>query len=694
MEVMSNHIYELKVYDPFLLAGALLVCVMGAWITMRLVSRVAQTHGRQRLGWYCLASMAGASFVWCTHFAAMLAYHCSAGVHLDPLRTGLSLLVMLVAVPLAVMLAVRLYGRGGCMLGGAVFGLGIACMHYIGMAAYRLDAPVAWNGPLVVASVLIGVGFSALALLLALRPVNPRREIETTLALVGAVAGLHFTGMEAMHVVAMPQHMLAAHDNGQFLALGFSVIGGTMLMLIAGIASFVIDGSVRQESYEELHRMAMSDGLTGLPNRISFNERLQNEVSRANRDGEQFAVIGIDLNKFKEINDTRGHAAGDIVLTTLAERFSALLADGEFVARLGGDEFIAIHRTSDSAELHGFVERIQQALNQPIPIEDYVVTSGGSIGVAVYPVDATDSETLISRADMAMYRAKTDPHHTIWYYETALDQTMRERRALGEDLKTAMANGQLSLHYQVQTVVATGEISGYEALLRWEHPERGAIAPPEILQLADESGQIIKLGEWVLQTACAAAAGWDEAVRVAVNMSAAQFLQPRFVVAVQENLARSGLAPDRLVIEITEETVQRNPARALAMADSLQALGVRLALDEFGGTRSVLHMLRAFPFSKLKIDRSLMQQVDTDPVAAQLVRSILLMGRALRISVLAQGIETKGQFSVASAEGCDEGQGYLIGHPAQLAQAAVTTGGGTPGSAMRAVSSPVFGPDI
>lgn len=166
-----------------------------------------------------------------------------------------------------------------------------------------------------------------------------------------------------------------------------------MLMLIAGIASFVIDGSVRQESYEELHRMAMSDGLTGLPNRISFNERLQNEVSRANRDGEQFAVIGIDLNKFKEINDTRGHAAGDIVLTTLAERFSALLADGEFVARLGGDEFIAIHRTSDSVELHGFVERIQQALNQPIPIEDYVVTSGGSIGVAVYPVDASDSET-------------------------------------------------------------------------------------------------------------------------------------------------------------------------------------------------------------------------------------------------------------------------------------------------------------
>ena len=693
MEIMSNHIYELKVYDPFLLAGALIVCVTGAWITMRLVTRVAQTHGRQRLGWYCLASMAGASFVWCTHFAAMLAYHCNADVHLDPLRTGLSLLVMLAAVPLAVMLAVNLYGRGGCMLGGIVLGLGIAGMHYTGMAAYRLDAPVVWSSLLVVVSIVIGMALSATALMLALRPVNPRREIETTLALVGAVAGLHFTGMEAMRVLAMPQHMLAAHDNGQLLVLGLSVIGGTMLMLIAGIASFVIDGSVRQESYEELHRMAMSDGMTGLPNRISFNERLHNEVSRANRDGEQFAVIGIDLNKFKEINDTRGHAAGDIVLTTLAERFSALLVEGEFVARLGGDEFIAIHRTSDSAELHGFVERIQQALNQPIPIEDYVVTSGGSIGVAVYPVDATDSETLISRADMAMYRAKTDPHHTIWYYESALDETMRERRALGEDLKTAMADGQLSLHYQVQTVVATGEVSGYEALLRWEHPERGAIAPPEILQLADESGLIIKLGEWVLQTACTAAAGWGENIRVAVNMSAAQFLQPRFVVAVQENLARSGLAPDRLVIEITEETVQRNPDRALAMANSLQALGVRLALDEFGGAHSVLHMLRAFPFTKLKIDRSLMQQADTDPVVAQLVRSILLMGHALRISVLAQGIETRGQFSIASAEGCDEGQGYLIGHPAQSAQAVAMTGVGSPASSIRAVSSPVFSPD-
>lgn len=662
---MSNHIYELRVYNPFLLAGAFIVCLAGAWITMRLVVRVSETAGRQRIGWYFLAAMAGASFVWCTHFAAMLAYNCSAGVHLDPFETVLSLLAMFVAIPFAIMAAVRLHGRGGCLLGGAILGIGIASMHYIGMLAYHVDAPVVWNPWLVGLSVVIGIGLSAVALTLALQAASLRRQVEMTLAMVGAVAGLHFTGMAAMRIVAQ-SHMDMTGDSVQFQAIGFAVIGGSMLTIIAGIACYVIDGSLRQDSYRELHRMAMSDALTGLPNRISFNERLEHEVAMADQSGQQFALIGIDLNKFKEINDTRGHAAGDIVLTTLAERFSALLGKGEFVARLGGDEFIAIHRTSDRAELHDFVERIRHALNQPIPIDDYIVTSGGSIGVAVYPVDAKDSETLISRADLAMYRAKTDLHETVWYYESSLDQNICARRALGEDLKKAMAEGQLSLFFQVQTVVATGEVSGYEALLRWEHPVRGTIAPVEILELADENGLIIQLGEWVLDHACHAAATWDGNVRVAVNMSATQFLQPRFDEIVADTLARSGLPADRLVIEISEATVQRDRRRTLAMARKVHALGVRLALDEFGGPHSVLSMLCDFPFDKIKIDRSIMQKVDTDPAMAELVRSVLVAGHALRISVLAQGIETAAQLAVVSAKGCDEGQGYLLGFPDQM----------------------------
>lgn len=694
---MSNHIYELRGYNPFLLSGALIVCVLGAWITMRLVARVSETRGRQRIGWYFLTAMAGASFVWCTHFAAMLAYHASGDVQLDPLYTVLSLVAMFVAMPIAVLAAVRLRGRGGCLLGGVILGLGIASMHYIGMAAYHIDAPVAWNMKLAIVSVLIGIGLSAVALLLALRPLNLRREIEMTLAMVGAVAGLHFTGMAAMHVT-MHQHMQALHDNGQFEAIGFAVIAGSMLTIIAGIACFVIDGSVRQESYDELHRMAMSDALTGLPNRISFNERLNQEVATADQKGEQFAVIGIDLNKFKEINDTRGHTAGDVVLTTLAGRFSALLGEGEFVARLGGDEFIAIHRTSDQAELHGFVNRIQQALNQPIPIDDYVVTSGGSIGVALYPVDATDSETLISRADLAMYRAKTDLHHTIWYYESSLDQNVRERRAMGEDLRNAMTNGQLSLFYQVQTVVATGAVSGYEALLLWEHPVRGNVPPAEIRDLAYENGLIIELGEWVLDQACRAATGWDGDVRVAVGMSASQFLLPRFADTVQATLARTGLPAGRLVIEVTEATIQRDRPRALAMARKVHALGVRLALDEFGGPQSVLSMLREFPFDKIKIDRALMQQVGTDPAMAELVRSVMMAGHALQVSVLAQGVETPGQLVLLSPEGCDEGAGHLPGRPAHAATAA-----GVPAAApimpqafaappMRAAFAPSFYP--
>ncbi|WP_194285522.1 EAL domain-containing protein [Komagataeibacter medellinensis] len=265
-----------------------------------------------------------------------------------------------------------------------------------------------------------------------------------------------------------------------------------------------------------------------------------------------------------------------------------------------------------------------------------------------------------------MYRAKTDPHETVWYYESSLDRNICVRRALGEDLKKAMAEGQLSLFFQVQTVVATGAVSGYEALLRWEHPVRGAIAPEEILELADEHGLIIQLGEWVLDRACHAAVKWDGNVRVAVNMSATQFLQLGFDQIVANTLASSGLPADRLVIEISEATVQRDRRRALAMAHKVHALGVRLALDEFGGPHSVLSMLCDFPFDKIKIDRSIMQKVDTDPAMAELVRSVLVAGHALRISVLAQGIETAAQLAVVSAKGCDEGQGYLLGLPDQV----------------------------
>nr|WP_233057974.1 MHYT domain-containing protein [Komagataeibacter sp. FNDCR2] len=332
---MSNPVYELKVYSPFLLIGAFIVCITGAWVTMRLVARISETHGGQRVGWYLMAAVAGSTFVWCTHFASMLAYHSSAAGHLAPIRTALSLLVIFVAIPCAVAAAIRLCGRGGCLIGGAILGLGIAGMHYTGMEAYRLDAPVAWNMPLVALSILIGVGLSAVALKLALQPGTLRREIEMTLAMSGAVAGLHFTGMAAMHVVMRPS-MAMMHDNQQFQMIGFAVLGGSLLTIITGIASYIIDGSLRRESYGELHRMAMSDALTGLPNRISFNERLAEEVSRTDQNDRPFAIIGIDLNKFKEINDTRGHAAGDTVLVTLAERFRALLGEGEFVARLGG----------------------------------------------------------------------------------------------------------------------------------------------------------------------------------------------------------------------------------------------------------------------------------------------------------------------------------------------------------------------
>lgn len=412
--------------------------------------------------------------------------------------------------------------------------------------------------------------------------------------------------------------------------------------------------------------MALNDALTGLPNRISFNERIDHELSRTAISGGKVALIAIDLDRFKEINDLRGHGAGDEVLRTLAQRMHAVLKEGEFLARIGGDEFSAVQSFHDQAALEDMLARLEQALAETIQLDGYEVLPGASIGVAIFPDDAQNRAGLISNADLAMYRAKGNLSSAVCFYEQSMDETVRARRALENDLRDAVANNRLMLHYQVQTSVSTGEIKGYEALLRWPHPQRGFVSPAEFIPLAEENGLILQIGEWVLRTACMEAAAWAPPYKVAINLSPVQFVHTDLPKLVRDVLTETGLAPERLELELTETTIFADKERSLHILRQIKALGVSIALDDFGTGYSSLETLRAFPFDKIKLDRSFMIEVESSPEAKAIIRAVLALGKSLHIPVLAEGIETQGQLSLLNTEGCDEAQGFLLGRPAPL----------------------------
>jgi diguanylate cyclase (GGDEF)-like protein len=569
--------------------------------------------------------------------------------------------------------------RAAPALGGAVVGLAIALMHYTGMLAYRVEGLVSWNHTWLAVSVVLAVGCGALALHLAgaaadraqTSGASARAGAEASARLVAGVlalgiAALHFTGMTAFHVepLAMDGHF---SNPAALQALALAVASMALVIAGAGCVSWLLDDSVRAESVEHLRTMAMSDMLTSLPNRASFNARIDAELARTD-DVRKLALVGIDLNRFKEINDLHGHHAGDEVLRILARRLASLVREGEFIARVGGDEFVALTRFATREELADLLERLETALFRPVRYDDAEVISGASLGVAIYPDDATSKTVLINNADLAMYRAKADLMQSVCFYEPAMDEIARARRSLTHDLREALARGQLSVHYQVQTSISTGDICGYEALLRWEHPRLGFISPAEFIPLAEENGLILGIGAWVLREACTRAVSWSPPYKVAVNLSPVQFAHADLPKLVETVLVETGLAPERLELELTETAIFADRERSLDVLQRIKAIGVNLALDDFGTGYSSLDTLRSFPFDKIKLDQSFVSEAESSRQATAIIRAVLALGKSLGIPVLAEGIETEDQLSLLADEGCDEVQGFLLGRPAPLSQ--------------------------
>jgi diguanylate cyclase (GGDEF)-like protein/PAS domain S-box-containing protein len=919
-------------HDWRLIAVAGIVCLLASLAAISLLHRARATQGRVRFAWIITAGAASGLGIWATHFIAMLAYEPGVAVAYD---IGLTLLSLFAAVGLTtagIAIAVNGPPRVAPAAGGALVGAGVGSMHYLGMWALRLPGYVEWSFDLVAVSILLGMGFGAAALALAVRRDNAWSNAAAALLLTLSIVLHHFTAMGAVQIqpdftrlvnpfslssasialgiamaavavvgiclvgaladrrsdvllrgqnirldaalnnmcqglcmfdaeaqlvvcnerycdmyrlpaeLAQPGRGLRAllvarvangtfsgdpdrylvdlletikagrtastiveladgrvievvnqpmtgggwvatheditekrrgqqaleqtqeflntvienipstlvvkdvqtdcyvlvnragedllglsreemigkrlhdvfpqRDADQMAARDKTVIGsgeemivdehpvqtprhGTRLVTSKRLTlrdrhgqpryllCVVDDITERRQAEERIAHMAHHDTLTNLPNRAAFNAQLQSMLDRSAAEGPHpFAVLCLDFDRFKEVNDVFGHGVGDLLLRALAERLQTA-ADGAFLARVGGDEFMAIVAGPQPVSAEQLAERIQAAVESEFPIDGHLLRIGVTIGVALFPSDSADAKTLVSNADAALYRAKGEARGSIRFFEAEMDKLLRDRRALQQDLRLALGRGEFELYYQPQALIG-GEIVGFEALVRWRHPVRGMISPGEFIPVAEESGLIIQLGEWILRQACSEAALWPRPLQIAINLSPVQFQHGDLVALVHSVLLETGLAAGRLELEITEGVLIGDFSRALAILRRLKAMGVRIAMDDFGTGYSSLSYLQSFPFDKIKIDQAFISNLEGSPQSAAIIRAVIGLGRGLALPVVAEGVETQAQLAFLSQEACDEVQGFLVGRPRPIADYAECVGRAAPAKAAQA----------
>jgi diguanylate cyclase (GGDEF)-like protein len=438
-----------------------------------------------------------------------------------------------------------------------------------------------------------------------------------------------------------------------------SAAGGLFILAVRDIRE-------RKEAAARISHLAFHDALTGLPNRAVFNDHLARTLAAADR--RSVALLCLDLDGFKSVNDLYGHAAGDELLVQVSHRLRSSAGENCLIARLGGDEFAIVqtgaHQPRHSGQL---ADHIVESLSEPFDLGGQSVRIGCSAGIAIYPADAQSASDLAKNADLALYRAKSEGGRRARFYEAAMDEAMRERRNLEAELRLALGRDEFSVHYQPLADLETGSITGFEALLRWNHPERGEISPDLFIPLAEDCHYIETLGEWVLREACAEAASWQDSLRLSVNLSPLQFIPGDLVAIVTRILADTGMDPARLDLEITESLLIKEPHKAVQVLTELKELGIQIAMDDFGTGYSSLSYFRMFPFDKVKIDRSFVNEMLTNPQARAIIRSVIGLGHGLEMPVIAEGVETQEQLDALRQDGCTQVQGYLISHPGPIA---------------------------
>lgn len=674
-------------YSSSLVLISLCVAILASYTALDLAGRIATARGYAASLWMIGGALAMGTGIWSMHFVGMLALQLPVELGYDLTLTACSLLIAVLSSGFALWLVSQpSLPFLQLALGALIMGAGIASMHYTGMAALRMTPGIDYDPSLFMASLLIAVGASAAALWTAfrLRRQTPYvRQIRGLAAvLMGiAIVGMHYTGMAA---AGFPQGSFcgALPDGLEGDGLVSLVLITTFAVLLVALLTSVLDARLEARTAalarsltlanQELTQLALHDTLTGLPNRSLLADRIELAISKVAEQGGCFALMFIDLDGFKPVNDAFGHHAGDLLLKAVATRLRGHLHSQDTLARIGGDEFVLLVELQDPSDAMNVAIKQVNLVSRPFRVAEHDLQLSASLGIVLYPGNGQDQHELLRNADAAMYHAKRVGKNGYSFFDASMNSNARQQLQLLQDLRLAVAAGQFRLHYQPKFDAKRCQPIGAEALLRWEHPQHGLLTPDRFIGLAEKTGLIIPIGDWVLDEACRQMRLWlDEGIegwRIAVNLSAIQFCHAGLLDSVARALERHALPANCLTLEITETTAMSDVEVSLTVLQQLSDMGVDLSIDDFGTGYSSLMYLKRLPANELKIDRGFVRELEDEGEDAAIVSAIVALGRALGLRIVAEGVETSSQQAFLTRLGCDSLQGYLLGRPVPAEQ--------------------------
>ena len=679
-------------YDSLLVALSLLVAVLASYTALDMTERINSTREYAGRSWLFGGAVAMGIGIWSMHFVGMLAFRLPIDLGYDPWITFLSLLIAIAVSGFALWIVSRPELPLRRLLSSALaMGLGIAAMHYTGMAAMLMNPGIRYDPWWFAASVFIAVAASAAALWIAfrLRKNTPHVKLARAGAAVVmgvAIVGMHYSGMAAAN---FPDGSicLAVRDGVSPGWLSILIIVVTLAVLTIALLTSLLDARLESrtaklarslaEANEELTHLVLHDNLTKLPNRTLLEDRLNQAIHKASREQGHFALMFCDLDGFKAINDSLGHHVGDLLLVEVARRIASVMRAQDTVARLGGDEFVILAELKEPDDAMEIAGKLVSIVNENFHIQKHDLRVSASIGIAIYPEDGNNRHDLVINADAAMYHTKRAGRNGYHFFEASMNVNAHNQLQWLQDLRMALERKEFILHYQPKYNSPDGPVLGAEALLRWQHPTHGLVGPDEFIGLAERSGLIVPIGEWVLNEACRQMKEWFDLGHrdwtIAVNLSALQFAHADLIDLVKDTLARHGLPARCLTLEVTESTAMHDAETSLKTLQQIADLGVDISIDDFGTGYSSLSYLARFRPDVLKLDKSFVDNIATDAMVRTVVEGVIDLAHKLGVTVVAEGVETQEQLDTLRDVRCDKVQGFLLSRPVLLASLMMRT---------------------
>ena len=669
-------------YDLSLVFISLCVAILASYTALDLAGRVSTAKGTAAALWIGGGALAMGIGIWSMHFVGMLSFSLPIPLGYDLAITLLSLAIAMLASGFALWLVSQpSMPIWHWLLGALAMGAGISAMHYIGMQALMMQPGIDYDPLLFALSLLIAVLASAAALWIAFRlrrhtPFVRLARGGAAVIMGFAIVGMHYTGMAAANFPA--DSFCGAANSGLDTGwLASLVIIVTLAVLAIALLTSVLDARLEArtatlsnslaEANQELTMLALHDNLTRLPNRLLLEDRIEQSMRKVQRNGGHFVLMFMDLDGFKPVNDAFGHHVGDALLREVGQRLRESLRVQDTLARVGGDEFVLLAELSERDDAATIAGQVVSLLGQPFVVGEHELRVSTSVGIALYPGDGLDQQELLRNADAAMYHAKRAGKNDYSFFEASMNTNARNQLQLLHDLRTALSRDEFVLHYQPKFDAGNGQPVGAEALLRWQHPVRGLLPPDSFIALAERTGLIIPIGEWVLRQACQQMQQWYAQGyrhwRMAVNLSALQFCHAGLVDSVASALAEHTLPANCLTLEITETTAMSDADASMRVLQQLSDMGVDISIDDFGTGYSSLLYLKRLPANELKIDRGFVSELERDSDDAAIISAIVALGQALNLRIVAEGVETPSQQNFLTGLGCDSLQGFLLGRP-------------------------------